>query len=105
MRPLVILHGLFGSSRNWKTVSSRLAAELKNDKILPIDLRNHNKRLSSGAPCGAIKSWRTLQDDLEMYWKLNLKGQDFDLLGHSFVSGAITNFTDLLIFFRADKFQ
>jgi esterase len=103
MRPLVILHGLFGSSRNWKTISNKLAAELQNDKILSIDLRNHNQFNNVDAPRGPIKSWRTLQDDLEAYWKLNLKGQDFDLLGHSFVSKL--DVIKFITFLRVAKFQ
>ena len=84
MRPLVILHGLFGSSRNWKSVSKKLA--FMDKKIYPIDLRNHNIFYNPKALIGEIESWRTLQDDLELYWRNDLKGQDFDLLGHSFVS-------------------
>ena len=36
--PLVILHGLFGSARNWATVAKRLAA---HRRVLALDLRNH----------------------------------------------------------------
>ncbi len=36
--PLVILHGLFGSARNWATVAKRLAAARR---VLALDLRNH----------------------------------------------------------------
>lgn len=36
--PLVILHGLFGSARNWATVAKRLAA---HRCVLALDLRNH----------------------------------------------------------------
>ncbi len=36
--PLVILHGLFGSARNWATVATRLAVARR---VLALDLRNH----------------------------------------------------------------
>ncbi|MDR0713388.1 MAG: alpha/beta fold hydrolase [Bacteroidales bacterium] len=38
--PLVILHGLYGSSDNWLTMAKRLSAEY--DVIIP-DLRNHGR--------------------------------------------------------------
>lgn len=84
MRPLVILHGLFGSSRNWQSISKKLT-QTCDKKIYPIDLRNHNIFHNPKVPIGEMKSWRTLQDDLELYWRNDLKEQEFDLLGHSFV--------------------
>ncbi len=36
--PLVILHGLFGSARNWAAVAKRLA---EHRRVLALDLRNH----------------------------------------------------------------
>lgn len=38
--PLVILHGLFGSAKNWTTIAKRLGAEYK---IYTVDLRNHGE--------------------------------------------------------------
>ncbi len=35
---LVIIHGLFGSSRNWKTLSRQFAAHYR---VITLDLRNH----------------------------------------------------------------
>lgn len=37
-RPVVILHGLFGSKRNWQSIAKRLAA---NHHVILADLRNH----------------------------------------------------------------
>lgn len=37
-RPLVILHGLFGSARNWATIARRLGARRR---AIALDLRNH----------------------------------------------------------------
>ncbi|TCN38236.1 pimeloyl-ACP methyl ester carboxylesterase [Kribbella orskensis] len=36
--PVVVMHGLFGSSRNWMTAARRLAAE---HRVFAFDLRNH----------------------------------------------------------------
>lgn len=36
--PLLILHGLFGSSTNWRSVARRLSAE---QRVISADLRNH----------------------------------------------------------------
>jgi len=38
--PVVVLHGLFGSKRNWATIASRLAA---GRRVLTADLRNHGE--------------------------------------------------------------
>jgi len=38
--PLVILHGLFGSKRNWAGVAHRLAA---TRRVITVDLRNHGE--------------------------------------------------------------
>ena len=36
--PLVVLHGLFGSARNWGAIGKRLSAR---HRVLAMDLRNH----------------------------------------------------------------
>ncbi len=36
--PLLIIHGLFGSSRNWRTLSQQFAS---NFTVISVDLRNH----------------------------------------------------------------
>jgi esterase len=36
--PVVVMHGLFGSGRNWMTAARRLAAE---HRVFALDLRNH----------------------------------------------------------------
>lgn len=38
--PFVVLHGLFGSSRNWRSVASALSAE---HRVICVDLRNHGR--------------------------------------------------------------
>ena len=36
--PIVILHGLFGSKRNWSAIAKRLSA---HHRVLTVDMRNH----------------------------------------------------------------
>ena len=36
--PVAILHGLFGSGRNWRSIAQQLAAR---HRVLALDLRNH----------------------------------------------------------------
>ena len=44
--PLVILHGLFGSARNWGAIGKRLSARRR---VLAMDLRNHGASPRAGA--------------------------------------------------------
>ena len=85
MRPLVVLHGLFGSSRNWNSISKKLSVEIPGKTVYAVDLRNHGCFNNPKALAGPIESWKTFMNDFESYWKDNLAGQNFDLLGHSFV--------------------
>ena len=38
--PLVVLHGLFGSGTNWRTVARRLSA---HHRVILADMRNHGE--------------------------------------------------------------
>ena len=38
--PLLILHGLFGSSTNWRSIAKRLSADFR---VYTVDLRNHGR--------------------------------------------------------------
>ena len=72
--PLVLLHGLLGSSRNWQTVGRDLAAR---GHVFALDLRNHG-----ASPHDAAMDWDTLVGDV-LAW---LDAQRFgavSLLGHS----------------------
>ncbi len=40
MSPLVILHGLFGSTSNWRGMARKLA---ENNQVISLDLRNHGE--------------------------------------------------------------
>jgi len=72
--PLVILHGLMGSSRNWQTVGRKLAAD---HEVFALDLRNHGD-----SPHHAEMAFPALCRDLET-WRQRQGLERFLLLGHS----------------------
>lgn len=55
--PLVILHGLFGSARNWQSMAERLAVQYR---VFSCDLRNHGD-----SPWAPGMSFAEMADDLE----------------------------------------
>jgi pimeloyl-ACP methyl ester carboxylesterase len=72
--PLVILHGLYGSSDNWVTIAKRLSDRFT--VYLP-DQRNHGQ-----SPHSEIHDYDSMRDDLfELISDLRLK--KFFLAGHS----------------------
>ncbi len=72
--PLLILHGLFGSGRNWATIAKSLAPQRK---ILTVDLRNHGE-----SPWNDEMNYSAMADDvLRLIEKENLEQPT--LLGHS----------------------
>lgn len=72
--PLVILHGMLGSSRNWQTAGRDLAAEFH---VLVPDLRNHG-----GSPHAPDMEYGTMTADLEA-WLDAQQLPRVTLLGHS----------------------
>ena len=72
--PVVVLHGLFGSGRNWLTVARRLSDRYT---LYLVDLRNHGRslHLESMTYTDMIADVRALVDELGL--------QDFVLVGHS----------------------
>jgi esterase len=72
--PVAILHGLFGSGRNWRSVAQHLAAR---HRVLTFDLRNHG-----ASPWAEGMSYREMVEDL----RASLAGRGVEhaaLLGHS----------------------
>jgi esterase len=43
-KPILVLHGLFGSKRNWRAISKVLA---KTMQVIAVDLRNHGDSFHS----------------------------------------------------------
>lgn len=80
---LVILHGLYGSSDNWVSISKELS---KNNKIIMPDLRNHGN-----SPHSDEFSISSMTDDLkELFDKLNLNSAI--IIGHSLGGKVAMNF-------------
>jgi esterase len=74
-QPLIILHGLFGSSGNWNSLAKRMAD--KGLYVIVADVRNHGKSGHSN-----IMTYEAMSKDLgELADSLTLK--TFHLLGHS----------------------
>lgn len=71
---LIILHGLFGSSRNWQSISKQLA---RNYHVINVDLRNHGK-----SPHDDVMDYSAMANDVsELINTLQLETPI--LIGHS----------------------
>lgn len=73
-RPIVILHGLFGSSQNWSSMGRRLAGR---GRCVAIDLRNHGD-----SPHASTHSLDDCVEDLRDWIERNLDAPP-RLVGHS----------------------
>jgi len=72
--PVIILHGLFGSSRNWTSVAHRLAERFH---VFALDLRNHG-----ASPWSEHMGYRAMAEDVAAF----MAAHDLPhaaLLGHS----------------------
>lgn len=72
--PLVIIHGLYGSSDNWINIGKRLA---EKHTVYMIDQRNHGR-----SPFAPTNSYNDLRDDLEEFFEQH-QIEKAILLGHS----------------------
>lgn len=77
-RPLVILHGLFGTLDNWQTLARRWAEEA-GLRVVSIDLRNHGRSFHSPEHSYALMA----QDVLAVFDHLHLDAKRLTLMGHS----------------------
>ena len=83
--PLLILHGLFGSSDNWGSLAKRLAT---NNTVYLVDLRNHGR-----SPHSNVMNYESMADDVyELI--INEKIDQPILLGHSMGGKVSLKFTD-----------
>jgi esterase len=72
--PLAILHGLFGSGRNWASIAQLLAT---HHRVIAFDLRNHG-----ASPWADTMDYDEMADDIRA--ALQARGYDrYALLGHS----------------------
>ncbi|KAG0149141.1 hypothetical protein CROQUDRAFT_131472 [Cronartium quercuum f. sp. fusiforme G11] len=75
--PIIILHGLFGSRQNWKTLAKRISQ--KSDReVFVLDLRNHG---DSGVTPGST-NYLDYASDVEDFIK-NHQLKNVNLIGHS----------------------
>lgn len=81
--PLIIVHGLYGSSDNWLTVAKKLE---KHFSIYLIDLRNHGQ-----SPHSEVHSYKALADDIQEFINDN-KIKSPILIGHSMGGKAVMQF-------------
>lgn len=72
--PIVVLHGLLGSSRNWLKMASLLSKEYW---VCLLDLRNHGKSFHHNQ-----MDYSDLVEDLEQ-WRNTQSITRFNLIGHS----------------------
>jgi esterase len=71
---LIVLHGLFGSGRNWNTVATRLA---ESHRVYALDLRNHGN-----SPWADAMSYYDLAEDVAAFIEGH-KLAPVAVLGHS----------------------
>jgi esterase len=72
--PVAILHGLFGSKRNWASIAQRLS---KHRRVIVFDLRNHG-----ASPWAEPMDYPAMAEDLRQ--AMRIRGhRRFALIGHS----------------------
>ena len=71
--PLLVVHGLFGSGRNWSSIAKRLAL---HRQVVTVDLRNHGE-----SPRSPVHDYPALAADLAE--TIARHGGRMDVLGHS----------------------
>jgi len=73
-KPVIILHGLFGSSRNWTSIAKKLSGDFQ---IINVDLRNHGDSAHA-----ETMTYPEMAEDI--YQLLNERGlEQASLIGHS----------------------
>ena len=72
--PMVILHGLLGSSRNWTSVARELVRDFE---VFALDLRNHGQ-----SPHSAAMDYPLMAADVKAFLETNSL-QSVTLVGHS----------------------
>ena len=77
-RPLIILHGLFGTLDNWQTLARRWAEDT-GVRVVSVDLRNHGRSFHAPAHSYALMA----DDVLRLFDHLRLDPARLTLMGHS----------------------
>lgn len=84
--PLIILHGLFGSSDNWQTLAKRFA---ENYKVYLVDQRNHGR-----SPHSDLFNYDVLAQDLREFF-IDHGISKAIVMGHSMGGKTAMRFTQL----------
>lgn len=71
--PILIVHGLFGSGRNWGVIARRLA---ESRRVVTVDLRNHGDSFHAES-----QSYDEMAEDLDA--TIDRIGGTADVIGHS----------------------
>lgn len=71
--PLLVVHGLFGSARNWGAIAKRLASDRQ---VIAVDMRNHGD-----SPWDDAHDYPAMAEDLAKV--VSEHGHPMDVLGHS----------------------
>lgn len=71
--PLLIVHGLFGSARNWGAIAQRMSSDRR---VVTVDMRNHGESFRADS-----QTYADMAGDLAEV--IESEGVSFDVLGHS----------------------
>ncbi|GAA6038748.1 hypothetical protein JCM8097_002380 [Rhodosporidiobolus ruineniae] len=81
--PLVVLHGLYGSKQNWRSLAKGMAAKFERE-VFTLDLRNHGH-----SPHRRECSYEDLAADVKVFIEEEQKLDDCVVVGHS-MGGKVT---------------
>lgn len=85
-QPLIIIHGLFGSSDNWRSMVKYFS---KWYRVISVDLRNHGR-----SPHSDIQNFEAMADDIyQLCQQLSL--DSVSILGHSLGGKTAMKFAEL----------
>ncbi|KAF8960026.1 Alpha/Beta hydrolase protein [Flammula alnicola] len=76
-KPLVILHGLLGSKRNWGSLCKAFNRDMPDRPVYALDLRNHGS-----SPHAPLMTYEAMASDVQKFIK-DKQLKDVALLGHS----------------------
>ena len=86
-KEILILHGIFGSKRNWYSIAKAIAQN--GNKVWVLDLRNHGE-----SDWSESHTYFDIAEDIKIFVREN-KIKEFCLLGHS-MGGKAAMLFDLL---------
>ena len=92
-QPVIIMHGLFGSGDNWRTVARMMEGQYQ---CIVVDMRNHGR-----SPHDPVMNFQVMTEDvIELMQDLQLT--KVSLLGHS-IGGKVAMLFSLLHPEKVDK--